>query len=510
MPKNKTDMDLSAHTPRLRELVSRDDRGIMLIEVMVSAVLLIVISIATLAVIDRASEASGANRARSVASALGQKDQDRIRQWPFSRFDAMIDEKLALPGDTWSIDDPAGKNITVDGRQYNVKTTLRIVNDPDQEITACLSGWAKKKVGIRTEVTAPAGHKIKSVVMETFRVPQISDKSDTGSVIVKLMRSDGTGAPGVLVTVAPDGVAGPTVTGTTFGDGCVVFNDVVPQKKKITWELADWGDENGALKVTRYVTVAAGKVSQMSGRFDQLASRSVRFVTDGGAEAQWRSATLAHPGITTVQNGRRNFPTSGRALATTVATPNLFPFTTSYGVYAGDCWANNPDVWPGSNTTPGSFAASPGSTGPDPEAYLPLVKIAVNNRNPAGSTSYYALARYRNVNPRGGSGTWSEMSGCGDKVARYTGAGAGDLNGTNNAAGTIQLAMPYGAWQICVTNGSNYRLVDFNNTPDGNSGAAGYLAPTKDYPTNGAGQRGTNVSMSGAPGGGCPTSGGGF
>jgi len=503
MPTKETVMDKRAQARPLLAAVRSDERGAMMIEVLVSAVLLIVVSLATLAVIDRAQEVAGANRARSVATALGQKDQDRLRQWPFSRFDSMIDEKIATPGQTYDLDGATGRPVDVDGRVYNVKTTLVIEEDPDQAITACLAGWEKKKVKIRTEVESPAGHKIKPVVMESFRVPQISDKESTGSVIVKLMRADGTGAEGVDVSVTEDTVGGASVNGETQADGCVVFNDITEGKKVVSWQEAGWGDENGAPKVSRFVTVAAGNVSQMAGRFDQLVDRTVKFVTDGGEQAQWRSATLVNGGITKFYHGRRTFVNNNRDLQNSTLAAGLFPFVNEYAVFASDCWSGNPDVWPGSSVAPPSFTVA--TSGATVEAYMPLVKVRVNNRNPAASTAYYARARPRNPGSLGGYGGWGEMSGCQDLVTHVTGVGA--LNGTNDSNGDIKVAMPWGLWSLCVSNGTNSRTVNFNNTPEGDASVtapeAPYVAPTKDFPTNGAGTRGTNVNMSGAPAGAC-------
>jgi hypothetical protein len=60
-----------------------DERGVMLVEILVSAVSLVGMGLATFAVLDRAGEASGMNRARSVATGLAQADQDQMRQLPY-------------------------------------------------------------------------------------------------------------------------------------------------------------------------------------------------------------------------------------------------------------------------------------------------------------------------------------------------------------------------------------------------------------------------------------------
>src|SRR5947208_2798656 len=56
------------------------ESGFALIEVMVSAVLVVVMSLAALAIIDKSGATSANNRMRDVASGLAAADQDTLRQ----------------------------------------------------------------------------------------------------------------------------------------------------------------------------------------------------------------------------------------------------------------------------------------------------------------------------------------------------------------------------------------------------------------------------------------------
>src|SRR3954447_6966532 len=57
----------------------REQSGFALIEVMVSALIVAIVSVGVLAGIDASSATSGSNKARGVAASLGQDDQERLR-----------------------------------------------------------------------------------------------------------------------------------------------------------------------------------------------------------------------------------------------------------------------------------------------------------------------------------------------------------------------------------------------------------------------------------------------
>ncbi len=489
MPTNKRVMDLSAHTPRTRSrgpLVSgaADDRGFMIVEVLVSAVLLIVISLATLAIIDRSGEASAMNRARSVATTLGQEAQDKIRQWPFSRINTEIASSATAPKSLGVATE------TIDNRTYEVETTLSIVSDSNVQ-TACLADWANKKVKIQTKVKAPAANRMKEVTFNSYRVPSIVDLVGKGAVIVKLSKVNGTGADLVDVTVG--GTSKKTTT-----DGCAVFNDLAAGVTSVSWEKTGWVDENGVTKPTQNVQVIAGSIAQIAGQFDAAGSATVHMVNAGGLDAtallpsqrvKWPTATVVHSGISTVYNGQRQFK---RPAAQTeqdrVPLTNLFPFASNYGVYAGVCPGNDPGAWGGTATSVGFSGAT---TGQNLTARLPTVKITLTKG--AANTP---MPQYRVYVREGGAAA----DGTPVPPMRDVGCSTERIHPTSTtnpipppvsdpATGTATFNLPYGVYRLCfepvntaggtlgqmrLGYGDTHSL--FKVTPDG---AAAPYAPTK-------------------------------
>src|SRR5262245_50637686 len=77
--------------PFRRSLLSRlrSEDGFALVEGMVSAVLLVVISVASYPVIDQSAQRSSSNRARGEAVSLAEQDQDRMRAMPLSTLQSL-------------------------------------------------------------------------------------------------------------------------------------------------------------------------------------------------------------------------------------------------------------------------------------------------------------------------------------------------------------------------------------------------------------------------------------
>ena len=69
----------------------------MLIEVMVGALILAITTTAILSGIDGAQKTGGRNKARSVAAALAEQDQERMRAMPVASFSPTSPRRTAGP-----------------------------------------------------------------------------------------------------------------------------------------------------------------------------------------------------------------------------------------------------------------------------------------------------------------------------------------------------------------------------------------------------------------------------
>jgi type II secretory pathway pseudopilin PulG len=480
MPKTVIAMDLRAQSSSLREQARVDERGIMIVEVVVSAVILVVMALATLAVLDRSSALSADNRARSVATGLAQQDQDKVRQWPFSRIDGMFASNTAL-GTKFTLYNPTPREQDIDGSKYTVQTELEVVSDNGNENTACLAGWQNRKIQITTVATPPPGINIKPVQMRTFRVPTITDQADKGGVIVRLTRGNGDPTVGVPVQVTSMGGK------DTDDDGCAVFNDVPAGSTTVTWGAVGGGmvDENGADQVTRTFTLLKGSTAQFSGRFDGAKSPSIKFVdelgnetTPDGQEIVWNSVSVVNSGISTVYNGWRAWKIP-RGHTATIGP--LFPFETPYGVFAGTCWGNDPTVWEPTTPVTTNWMLLNGAANSG-QVVMPKVRVRFAPGTEAAGYRLFAapLDRVTKMGagkcvpgvPTGGHGVMPPDGDTDDdnEAAPYKQTG---VNGVST--GEIYQALPWGIWTLCIDNVNTNRRYDVrlrvNNTPTGTPGS---------------------------------------
>lgn len=432
----------------------------MIVEVLVSAVLLIVLALAAIAIIDRSQAASAMNRARSTATALAQQEQDRIRQMPWSQISGII-----TPGETGTVSvSVPNASPTIDLRQYSVKTDLSVVPDSNNN-TACLADWKKAKIKIVTTVTPLGGDWRKDVTLTTYRVPLISDSPGTGSVIVRLTRADGSPAGNV-----PVNVTGKPQQLTSTEDGCAVVNDITPGSKTITWgaPAGSMVDENGARSVTRVMDVMAGKTIQLAGRFDNGVALTGQFKDENGNPAQWNSLTVTQSGVSTVYNGIRSFPpvnAPSRPIVASITTDLLFPFKTPYAINAGTCWGNNADIWAGTPSSDNSVIAT---TSGSVDVLMPTVTATISPAA-AGWRMYVRYDRQPTQMGAGRCDIWDGIFPAGSSHA----SSAPQPGPSAIVAGVskIVVALPYGRFVSCFDNSGLGKRVKappvFNNTPAG-------------------------------------------
>lgn len=460
-----------------------DDSGMTIIEVLVSAVILVTMLLATLAVLDRASALSSDNRARSVATALAQQDQDMVRQWPFAKVSGMFAGNNA-DGQTQNVY-ATPKDVNIDNVHYTVQTELKVVSDSEQN-TACLADWQNRKIQITTTATPPPGNKLKPVQMRTFRVPTVLSAANKGSVIVRLTRGNGDPTGGVPVMVTGQSQK------NTDPDGCAVFSDVTTGSVTISWGAAGGSsvDENGADLITRTITLLGGATAQFAGRFDTAKSPTIKFVDETGSDTtpdgkpiMWNSVSVVNPGISTVYNGWRSwtFPS-----ASSFTIPGLFPFESSYGVFAGTCWGNDPTIWGAPSVT--SNAVLINSSAPS-TANVVMQKVTFTL--PGAGYRVYVAPEGR-VTKMGGGKCTPRLPGNFDSMyagilpasppANYTQAAPVKTTPTGGSAppNVIQYALPWGIWRVCADNGAvrTKKIVRISNTPAGTPGTPG---ETRDY-----------------------------
>jgi Tfp pilus assembly protein PilV len=431
-------------------LVSEED-GFGLIEVMVSAVLLIILAIGTLQILDTSQAASSMNRSRDVAATLAQADQEAMRQLPLDSITGGYNPPAAIK--------------TVGGINYTVTSTGVWTRDAAGVVTCSTAPSTAGRgdyLTITSTVTWPgtASTKIKPVVFQSIVAPGVAALgANKGALAIKLKGAAGAGVPGI-------GVTSGAVSGTTDSDGCVVLNNLDAGDTTVNWNTPGFVDPDGYQDVTKDETIGAGTTAQDNGAYDKAASVPVTLKDDiSGANAKWWSVSMTQTGMTQ-SNGVRKF-VSPTGLANSITAGGLFPFTSAYGVYAGYCAGNDPNSYtPIAGFNSASVLTAPGASVPL-TLTMRSVSVHVGDFATGAAVSGATVQAYPYTAD-------SHMTGCSESTSR------GDF--TTNASGDVKIPLPYGIWKFCAQKQSGTKYL-IGSTSTGMGTTTGPANNTEDDST---------------------------
>ncbi|MBI5105567.1 MAG: hypothetical protein HZB46_11425 [Solirubrobacterales bacterium] len=413
--------DHGAESSRNRRGAS--EAGFALVEVMVSAVLLMVFVVATFPVLDTAAKRSSADRARGLASSLAKADQDAIRQLPL---DKLANRKVTF-------------TKTVDGIAFNVQSRAQLVRDASG-VVSCTTDTAKAEYyKTSTTVTWPVMAGTAPVVVESIVSPGVGGLDpNKGTLTVKLSKESGAPASGISVNAGG-------ISDTTDANGCAVFANMPAGVTPVTWSGPGYvdmdGDATGSpLGGTTYV--AGGVTNIVTDSYDLATSAAITFQKDDGTFTSWPAAGLF--------NGLRvrrfpEPPATGPAVSS-IAAGSLYPFKSGYSIYAGNCDGNSPGYYAGATGTPTfpptGTTLTPGVpyTGP---VIAPLKSYSFKvKRSGTGAAGFGAKPDT--------TGTPAQMAtpaGCDATAAARTTTAS--FSGTSS---TQTISLPYGKWILCADN----------------------------------------------------------
>jgi Tfp pilus assembly protein PilV len=401
----------------------REERGSMLVEVMVGAVVLAIATSALLNGIDGAQSAATKNKARSTAASLAEQDQERMRAMPVA--------SLAGYSNT--------RTVTVKGAIYTVTSSTQWVTDQGGPISCSNNNKTGANIRITSAVTANA---YTGVVDEVSLVtpPPGTFAPGEGRAIVKVNGASGAPVSGAGVSLSGAG----SYSGVTNSLGCAVFPFVTQGSYTATvggGTLVDWQGNSSA---TKAIGVTAGTSTTISLEMDNAAQIQAIFDTAvGGATpvaAKSPSLTVSNAKLTV---GAKTFPITPGAPLTNINATGLYPFTDGYGGFAGKCSTNNPALAPTSNTsllpvytpTPGSVLTMTTAN----DIRVPSINIqVVNAAGTAVSNTTPATVIVKTAD-----------SGCTNTFPTQT--TTSKTYGTTTYTATLpEPGFPYGTYRICA------------------------------------------------------------
>jgi Tfp pilus assembly protein PilV len=421
----------------------RDESGFALLEVLVSGALLAVMVLAIFTTFDVSNRVTQKDRARAVAASLAQADQERLRVLTLGQLNAFANQGPQAAG-----------TKTVNGTTYTTTSRADWLADADQTTSCTSNGAAADYVKIVSTVTAPPSTGIRPVTLTSVVTPPVGAfNANQGSLAVSVLGANGLGKAGVAVTLS--GTA--SATRTTDATGCAFFGYMPAGAYSLGISAVGHVTDGLLASPSVGVTIAPETVSTKSFKYDVADDIAVSFDTqavksDGSIDKDALGVPKLETSTNSTLRGRQvTFSHSSLTVPAKVfgsSTPvqtltanGLFPFTTGYGVYAGNCDGAKP-------TPTQTVLATP--TGP-PSIVVRMPRIVARVQSSAGASLSGQTVK---VTPKG--------TGCAATQATLGGGSA-----TTNSSGRVSEPLPYGPYELCVRQTDRGTKVNVVNATDG-------------------------------------------
>jgi len=397
----------------------------VLIEVIVSALIAVTITGAVIALLNATGRAGAEERHRSQAYAIAQEDQARLRAMRIQSLNGYKGEQ----------------EIPLNGTVYKIVSTGKFVNDSTSEDTGCSSGNIPADyVKISSTITWGSMGSRPAVVINGIVSPVTGSLDPThGNLVISTINATGLALAGVKLTLT-----GPaTLSATTDSNGCAIFYDQPSGDYTMTPAPGTgYVEKNGNVPPAETVSVAAGSSTNYTLQFDKSGSIPVAFKYRVGSSSTFNAGTADS---IFVFNGNMStakvFGTPGGSRQSTFTATPLFPFTSTYAIYAGSCEKNNPNptgVEPPPATAAAALAnvnAPIGGTAATVTLQLPALNLKVwtgKNSSNAGSAFNNSDVWIRDLNcPETGSPVYRRAT-------------------TNSSGNLPDPGLPWSNYEVCA------------------------------------------------------------
>lgn len=300
--------------------------GFILIEVLVSAVILAIVAGAVLTLITATTHSAASARDHSVAYALAQEDQSRLRTMRIS--------------DLNHLDSTREKSIG--GTTYSIRSTGVFVNNKAGAPSCTATNASADYVQITSTVSSPT--LLHPVTLGSVVAPTSGSLDPShGTISFQVDNAQGGGVSGVSLT----GSGTSNFSGSSESSGCAVFADLPAGNYKVVANGHGLITPEGKETWTKeQVGAPASGTQQVQLRFDTPGTVAPRFVYKEPTKSELAPAPVDSMELYNSENEQKTLtygvPTSTPRLSV-LEDKAVFPFPTKYLVYGGSCTSNNPD-----------------------------------------------------------------------------------------------------------------------------------------------------------------------
>lgn len=409
--KGASELPMELTMPRDHRLTnghaSQGDAGFILVEVMVSALILVLASLAIMQALDRSDALAGNQQRRTIAANVAQAELERIRSLPIEDI-----ANLRTGGS-------GARTETLNGVPYAVATESRWRSDGRDTVNCGAANGGLDYLQVTTSVSWPGMGKAKPLSMTTLVTPSNRSTSEgNGSLSVQIVDADNNGVPNLPVSlVGPD-----SFTDNTDADGCVAWGNL---DASASWTLSfsrgGYINKDGVQNVSETIALAGGTTTGRQYLYDRAGFIKPSFKTYLNASdvvsTDQSVLTISHSNMTSDRTPV--FPVTDVWDSSLSAPPvPLFPFASEpYQVYAGSCSATRP---PAGSTGLGQLPATVSVTrGLVQGLFVVVPAMQITVRKSDGSPAGGALVKVTDP--------------CGTVHTRYTNLTTGALDTTTDS-----------------------------------------------------------------------------
>jgi Tfp pilus assembly protein PilV len=340
-------------TPR-RPKLPPAEAGFALIEVLVSAAVIVVVSAGTFGLLQTMTRASGEQRHSSQAFAIAQEDQARLRSMQLIAL-SHLDES---------------RTVTLSGATFTVRSVGIFINNNTASVSCAGQDISADYAQVTSIVTWPGMASGEKSVLRSIVSPSNNSIDSThGTLAVSVTNEKGDPKAGV------DLKAG-LYSAETNAEGCATFPDLGQgsQTLESNGEDAKLVSPNSIYVEKTQAGVGAGAAKTTKLIYDSPGTIPVKFNYRVGSTPSFKPASAdSVVAFHSVMKEAQVFWTLDGTRKPAIEAFPLFPFTSAYSVYAGSCTANKPSEGPAL----GSAIVPVGKASGWVELQLPALEVTV-------------------------------------------------------------------------------------------------------------------------------------
>jgi Tfp pilus assembly protein PilV len=333
--------------------------GFALIEVVISAFLIVLVGSAVLGLVTSSTRSAYQQRARTQAYSLAQEDQSRLRTLRISTLDGLSENRT----------------VTLNGTVFNVESSGVFVNSTSGSASCSENESSPDYVRITSTVTQKSG-KGSPISLRSIIAPSNGSLDPThGDIVISATNGQGQPLQGLVLT----GNGASNFSGETDENGCAIFADLPAGTYTLTPSGVGLVDKTGKAPTSQPVQLGGNQTQRIPLMYDKPGSLRSPFYYKIGT-----TSTSIVPSKVMLYNAESgstatSYTPTTETVGTTkyAAMSNIFPFKTAYSIYAGSCEGDQP----GSTGTEGIGTAIVPSAGSvtSGQIRMPTLELTVAN-----------------------------------------------------------------------------------------------------------------------------------